>query len=365
MSDGESSESGTGFRINRKHVALTYSQCYIPDKETLKEAIDIIANHYSWEIEKWIIGQEFGEDGLNPHYHVSLYFKEKIDLKNPLGFDIPYNDAVYHPNVVEKKNKKAQQQWDAYCGKEKNYITNFWAPDPMATVHLHTVAENRKRLYEADPANAVKNLGRYERGLQAFSKRDPPISLDVPPYTNIDQNKVPQAMKDWAATWIGIRGRKKVLVIVGASQMGKTTWATGQGPYMVWSEKITAKNWDPTAKVIVWDDFKWEKIPQPKQYLLANGKVQLRGLYLEEDASITQASIVCMNPDDEVNWMRAWNDPSGYWKANAVYVRLENSLWRDDVDPEAWREVPVDPQPPPGPNPNPLNLVGVWDGPPA
>lgn len=77
------------FRISAKLLFVTYPQCPA-SKEDIRDYILEVIPHVEW----MILAKEMHADG-NPHLHVLIKGKKKIDSKNSRFLDF----GIYHPNI--------------------------------------------------------------------------------------------------------------------------------------------------------------------------------------------------------------------------------------------------------------------------
>lgn len=96
----EPNESIHPFRIQAKHVFLTYPQFECNKNELLEHLQSCYA------IEKAIISRELHADG-QPHMHAYVCWKKKIDCRDQRKFDFKEK----HPNIQRCQNIQATIQY--------------------------------------------------------------------------------------------------------------------------------------------------------------------------------------------------------------------------------------------------------------
>lgn len=101
----------TPFRLQAKHILLTYSQCTL----TKPELLDFLSKLPN--ADKILISSERHQDG-SPHLHAYFSFSKKPDIRNERFFDT----HGYHPNIKGQAKASAIQ----YITKEdKEPLGNF------------------------------------------------------------------------------------------------------------------------------------------------------------------------------------------------------------------------------------------------
>lgn len=190
-------------RVHRVKVGLTYScpkdkeDNPIPGMEYLLELFKTYGM-----LTKYIISTELHKDGRT-HYHAYIRYEQKLDTINPKFFDT----CGVHPNV----NNPNEKGWSGYCGKQGQYITNFWEPDVWEMVmKARTWKEAAEILWTRKPGDMMKHADTYERNWKKRFIRAPEPTVYYGPYPY----RIPDSW-DW---------RTHTLVIQGAPGMNKTQW---------------------------------------------------------------------------------------------------------------------------------------------
>lgn len=311
------------FRINAASVFLTYSQCYIPSKE------DVLALLRAWEtqhvskIDQYLIAMEAHEDG-GIHYHVWLKFSEKLNLHSPDAFDLLWEDAVYHPNIGTCRNDGAVRR---YCVKDDDYICNYSFNSVWKRLRdeSDSVEAGMKLLAQEDPRSYFMYGDRIEANLRRLHK--PAAKVYEDPNGPDAVYKPPRVCSDWVEFELnGDHRRRKCLIIIGKTKLGKTDWARSLGKHVFFRGTWSLEMMDPDAKYMVFDDIAWEFIPYKKQLLTDMGDCILTDKFLKKiPICVTCPSIVLLNKDD----INPEKDPrsSEYWSENAVCVEVFDKFY--------------------------------------
>lgn len=209
----------TAFRLYSKQFFLTYPKC--PLRPTLAlEMIALIISGKSRDIEEYIVAQEKHQDGTD-HLHIYLKLDEKLSVRESTLFDL---DEEYHGNYQSVRSPNRVKK---YCTKGGNYIA-----DPPITTTSSTgstvwmkarLLAKENKMEEA--MEMLESNERASRDLTLYSSTiltnlgglsqttELAIARDLTNYTNLF---------DW--------DRKRVLILTGPTNCGKTTLAASLLP---------------------------------------------------------------------------------------------------------------------------------------
>lgn len=137
VSDNVKEPETGSFRLQARHVALTYAQCDLSKEEVRETLMKRSPTHM-------IIAQEHHKDG-GLHLHVYLHREKKFDTKNKRYFDI----KGFHPNIKKCYN---QTGWINYLKKEDlnpDISFNFDAFDSKNFVRRKNDFEAFKNYHES------------------------------------------------------------------------------------------------------------------------------------------------------------------------------------------------------------------------
>lgn len=102
------------FRINSKHVFLTYAQCPLT-----KDELYLLLSPYN--ISEWVIAKENHADG-SPHLHAFLTSSTKFNTQSERFFDIKKDNIVYHPNI--QSNVRSVKNVVKYIKKDGEFMAS-------------------------------------------------------------------------------------------------------------------------------------------------------------------------------------------------------------------------------------------------
>ncbi|AJC52531.1 replication-associated protein [Trifolium-associated circular DNA virus 1] len=243
-------------RWSAKKFLLTYSQC-CEDPDDIFAKINVLR-----EVERAVGCIELHQDG-NPHVHIAVEFKKKLNTTNCRFFDYSFDaDCTnYHPNVT------VADSWPKcinYCrGKNKTLIELYHAAEGGKKKYdLFAVAagfaDNQRAwtqwCYEHDVSPLWKSdVWRQLRTPVGVSSRDEPMELDAVRPTTIDPRFAFMVLPEHF---------RQSVVLLGPSNCGKTTWAVNHmverfGKILVVNEIDDLRRLDATHKGIVFDEIRF------------------------------------------------------------------------------------------------------------
>lgn len=303
------------FRIQSRHIALTYPQCTL-DKETVYNFLLGLKN-----IERVLVAEEPHQDA-GVHFHCYLRYRAtpRTNITNPRHFDI----HEFHPNVQACRNV---EDWILYCLKEDpNPLMNFSITN-KADVLKQVIQDCEIGLFNNDEifAKAVTDEpsllihGPSLMGsIQILNKRSK-VTIHEPRYDlnsfTLDLNSL-CILFTWAANIIimerGQRQGSVSLWLIGPSMVGKTALARSLGPhwYINQTWNINSISDEPRIYGIL-DDISWDYLRHYYKGLLGRQtNVTLTDKYCKKkEFSLGYPVIVCTNElpefsDEERNWLR-------------------------------------------------------------
>lgn len=128
------------------------------------------------------------------------------------------------------------------------------------------------------PRDYILNHERLEYfGKKHFIEKKEPY---VSPFTDFI---LPPLVQNWLdSEFNSDKLRKKSLILVGPTRLGKTEWARSLGHHMYFNHMANFKeDWDDSAKYIIFDDFEWDYIPNKKGFFGAQSEFQISGRYMK------------------------------------------------------------------------------------
>jgi len=139
---------------------------------------------------------------------------------------------------------------------------------------------------------------------------------------------VPDEVQDWLDTEYVKSSRAKCLFLIGDTQLGKTHWARSVvQPHIYWKNMVNLDEWNPNAKLIIFDDFdKWEFVPCPKGYLTQAGQCTVTDKYRKKRTIIVNMPAIYLCNDMPFMGGVPLCDID-YWKSNGKFVRVYDRFY--------------------------------------
>lgn len=230
------------FRLNCKHVLLTYSQCTAADgvfSSPDRPHYGSICSSFGTP-DVYRLSREQHADG-EYHYHAYISWSEPIHTRDQSAFDF----GGAHPNI-QRVGRTPRLAWE-YVGKNGDIL--FECGDPSAgsgTVGSGRDGIWRDALSRGDQAaflQTVRELAPrdyvlYNEAITRFADRyyrTPPPTYSSPLFRTLRPAANP--LIDWfVQSGVGSaqppRGRPRSLIIWGPTRTGKTVWARSLGRYV-------------------------------------------------------------------------------------------------------------------------------------
>lgn len=175
-------------------------------------------------------------------------------------------------------------------------------------------------LIEAVPDAYCRSYASIQKALAAHFA--PPQQLYSTPAAYRMAWQVPDVLQQWVRDELPRSERAKMLVLIGATRLGKTAWARSLADHIFWRGAINIKDWRDEAKLLIIDDCDWRKLPFKKQLCTQMGTVTLTQKYQPmRTVNANKPVIWCCNDEPD------WATEADYWKANSTIVYLTAPLF--------------------------------------
>lgn len=321
-------------------VYLTYSQVGNLDVSDIQAHLDCLgADHH-------VCGHELHQDGGH-HYHCVAHFDHPQHWRDARVFDV----RDKHPNVKVVRGA-------AHIARVVGYVTkegDAYASSELAEAFFNSMGEPGKRSRDAiwgeiigagDAATfweLVKSNAPYEYATRYTSLVDYVAAhYNKEPYIAPDVTfaRVPDEMTDWVdntlvcVSWYDVTDfqrvdrtslvRPKALVIVGATQLGKTVWARSHGRHSYFNGLFNIADYDDECKYAIFDDIDCEYFPHYKGWFGGQQQFTISGKYARHRTISWGRPIIWLSNNDprySSKWDRDWLE------GNCVFIHLFDKLY--------------------------------------
>lgn len=312
------------FRLNAKYAFLTYPRCSASPQDVLDRTRKLTGYHSS------IVARELHQDGT-PHIHILVAFQNKCDFKSFTRLDelggLHGNYASVRQllacyNYVRKGNDFLDDNFPVQSKSSNKRSRDEKELDiyaPIATLGSERAVIDH--LLDKAPAEYFKFGHNILNNYRRHAGTEPPNYLS--PYP-IDSFKPTRVMLDWLDEY-GYPpnlDRRKALILVGPTCLGKTAWARSLDPCHIFMRSaFNIDKWHEQAKYIVIDDIDWKFIPNKKQLILAMGECEFTDKYRPKKTIINHKPTIILLNSLNIE------EEQEYWEENTVIVYLDNKLY--------------------------------------
>ncbi|QCX35045.1 replication-associated protein [Blackfly DNA Virus 13] len=193
----------------------------------------------------------------------------------------------------------------------------------MARAESNTSAEYLKYIADRAPALFNKSFTSINGAAKFFY---PTIEKAYSPPASVSMAwKLSSDLLNWIENESKKKERAKCLILVGATRLGKTSWARSLGKHMYWRGMTNFGRWNDEAKFLIFDDIEWKYIPQKKSLLTQMGDATLTDKYVKKiDVQVKQVAIVL------TNFWNGFDSESDYWEKNTTIVYVTEKMFSEE-----------------------------------
>lgn len=283
---------------------------------------------------------ERGADG-RPHYQGEVQFLNKTrkpsGLIRDLGGDLVFQWIHWEPT----RNPGGAR---VYCGKADGRIDGPWRfgqNKGAEKVNGWRLAMDADTLQEAEgyikqycPRDWLSNGDRIRENLRREHKVSHAEFKSFPPESF---KNVPAGAREFFDRYVGAGKRDALgirryplLILCGATQLGKTEWVRSMGKHIYWKgllklDDLKRSDYD----FIVIDDVEWEHVHASvrKSVLLGTGDCIVTDRYVKKLAVCADKPCVflCNPPEGAARFNSFWRD--AYWVPNVVFIEIKERLF--------------------------------------
>lgn len=179
-----------------------------------------------------------------------------------------------------------------------------------------------EKVQEISPRDYVLNLEKLEYFVDKKLKNKK-VNY-VSPY---DENSwiVPEPLGEWCLNeLLGDHDRKKTLVLIGPTRLGKTEFARSLGKHMYFNAIANFKDdWDDEAEYIIFDDFGWDFIPARKSFFGGQKEFQITGKYMR--VKTVKWGKACIYLTNEMPQIK--QEEMDWYNANCTFIRVDKKMY--------------------------------------
>lgn len=307
------------FRLQSKAIGLTYAQC-----GTAKEVLLpwLKAKVELWAPQYVCVSHEKHQDG-GDHLHAVIILGKKPNIRSSNFFDFD----GFHPNIQAVRDIK---HWTDYVQKDGDYVDDGKRPEfkrardeiVAEALKADTREEFLSTLREKAPSLFLCSyigISKY-----AADRYGTSATRYVSPHSDWIRCK---AIDDWFAKVADRRDRYDLLVVVGPTKLGKTSYIRSFGHHVYWKSLINIESLiagiNEGAGYLVIDDPTYEsdldKFPFAKTLLLGTAGTVTDKYTKKADL---QRGLPCVLVVNELPLM------GPYWRDNSVVVYVDSPLFR-------------------------------------
>lgn len=154
------------------------------------------------------------------------------------------------------------------------------------------------------------------------------FNIYKPIFDDVQECVVPTGVQDWLDTEFVKKSRAKCLFLIGESQLGKTHWARSIAqPHTYWKSMCNLDEWNPDGKVVIFDDFDWKYLPNPKGYLTQAGQCTVTDKYRKKRTIVVNmpAIFLCNEMPKTEGGVALCQDT--YWSKNGSFVYVYDKMY--------------------------------------
>ena len=308
------SEKKKKLRINAKKLLITIARCQAGLDEVAKAFED------KWGLCQYKIVKELHKDGF-PHIHAALKFDEEKQVRsNKIVID--KKEFVMNFQRVSKE-KGGWKGWLIYMDK-----------DPIETIstlkQLNLMAADTKEellsllKQEIGEFRAMMSWDRVFSCWEQFNRK----KYEWKPTFPLDSFVVPAYLKGVQVVLSGIQTRRKVVILIGPTRLGKTQMIRTiyhQDGHGYCRGRHNFQEWLTTSGPMILDDLEdgqWGSQNKPPMKAWTDSQpFNMSGKYKKTTEMHPRQVFILTN--DEPHWIR-----DAYWVTNAHVIRISGKCFK-------------------------------------
>lgn len=260
--------SKKGFRLQGKHLFLTYPQCGLK-KEIALEILRATLRREEIGILDWLIAEETHEDG-SPHLHCYLSLASKLTTRNARLFDLENAEGeLFHGNYQTCRSPSSVQR---YCQKEGSYLASENLSKRLAKSASEDLWKKARKAAREEGAEAAMSVlesggGRIARDLCLYETA---LQRSFEGLSPMHSHACARALTDFAMTWAW--PEDLALILWGPTNVGKTTLACSLLPQSLLTRHLdTLATYSSTRyNGVIMDDMAFKHLHREAQIALVD-----------------------------------------------------------------------------------------------
>lgn len=265
-----------------------------------------------------VFGFEKGDQGT-PHLQGYTCFKKPLRMA---GVKKLFNCEALH--LEERKGTHAQAA--DYCKKGGDFFEHGTLPKVGGKTTAYSGIAACKTYEEAcDLIEREAPRDWYIQGdkiRENLKRKFIPAFPEYVPIFDVDVFHPPRQLTDWVNSWTVTR--TPCLFLIGPTKLGKTAWARSLvSPHIYWKTMVNLDEFNPDGKLLIFDDFDWKYMPNPKAWLTQAGQCTVTDKYRHKKTIIVHMPAIYI-----ANELPEWTPSENiYWRDNGYIINVVSRLY--------------------------------------
>lgn len=336
------------FRINAKHLFVTWPNVTdeTVDTDKILSGLSSTIKRIGFEA---VVSRELHQNGIQ-HFHAYIYAtgNSKFNIKSQTFLDPVIR---HHPNIQPARFPLSVYKYVIKGGVYRS-TPNFQQPNSnrrMGTNDPEPFGEllSQKSFTDAEqyakdnlPEVYIKNFNSLNNCL--IHVYGTPVNKPYVPHASLNKRFVlPETVNQWIEGYFDPLDmpRRKVLILYGKTQLGKTAWARSLGKHVFirgsYSMDLLAHPTANEARYLVIDDIiDIMTIFNMKTLLTSAGDFETSDKYRAKKSITWSKPVILLaneNPLEQLrrmNWQA--NELAMYYEDNSIVVEIRDKMWDED-----------------------------------
>lgn len=292
--------------------------CWTLNNYTEDDYLHIISLEVISSTNYHIVAKEVGESGT-PHLQGYTVFKKTLRFA-------ALKKLFKAPSLHIEARQGSHQEAANYCKKTKEFVEFGEVKEIGKKKSAYSGIADCTSYEEA--CALVENEAPRDWYIQGDKIRENlkrkfiPAYPEYVPIFDVEAFYPPQELLDWVDSWTATR--TPCLFLIGPTRLGKTAWARSiVDVHTYWKSMVNLDEFNPDSKLLIFDDFDWKFMPNPKGWLTQAGQCTVTDKYRHKKTiTISMPAIFIAN--DLPEWSLSENT---YWRANSKIINIFAALY--------------------------------------